>query len=123
MRAGGAVHLLERRAAHFDPIRVVHEVAIIDGPIGHLREPLVHFNYTTLGEDQPFEWNIVPLNIYLYGVENSYYRPLVGTEPIKHALEERYREKYLGDYCASQSCQSSAPSTLSLRCSPTPLNA
>ncbi len=64
-------------------------------------------NYTTLGEDQPFEWNIVPLNIYLYGVENSYYRPLVGTEPIKHALEERYREKYLGDYCASQSCQTS----------------
>jgi len=27
-------------------------------------------NYTTLGEDQPFEWNVVPLNIYLYGVED-----------------------------------------------------
>jgi hypothetical protein len=64
-------------------------------------------NYTTLGEDQPFEWNIVPLNIYLYGVEDAHYRPLVGTEPIKNALEERYREKYLGDYCGSKSCQTS----------------
>jgi hypothetical protein len=27
-------------------------------------------NYTTLGEDQPYEWNIVPLSVYLYGVEN-----------------------------------------------------
>src|SRR4029077_17082372 len=52
-------------------------------------------NYTTLGEDQPFEWNVVPLNVYLYGVENAHYRPLVGSEPIKRALEERYREKYL----------------------------
>src|SRR5258708_3215243 len=25
-------------------------------------------NYTTLGEDQPFEWNIVPLSIYLYEI-------------------------------------------------------
>ena len=27
-------------------------------------------NYTTLGEDQPYEWNVVPLSIYLYGVED-----------------------------------------------------
>ena len=64
-------------------------------------------NYTTLGEDQPFEWNVVPLNIYLYGVENSHDRPIVGSQQIKHVLEERYRENYLGDYCASESCQTS----------------
>ncbi len=64
-------------------------------------------NYTTLGEDQPFEWNIVPLNIYLYGVENSHYRPMVGSQKIKRVLEERYRENYLADYCASESCQTS----------------
>jgi len=64
-------------------------------------------NYTTLGEDQPFEWNIVPLNVYLYGVENAHFRPMVGSQQIKHVLEERYREKYLGDYCASESCQTS----------------
>src|SRR5262245_57415530 len=26
-------------------------------------------NYVNIGEDRPYEWNIVPLNIYLYGVE------------------------------------------------------
>jgi hypothetical protein len=64
-------------------------------------------NYTTLGEDQPFEWNVVPLNVYLYGVENAHYRPLVGSQQIKHVLEERYRENYLGNYCASESCKTS----------------
>jgi glycosyltransferase involved in cell wall biosynthesis len=44
------LRLLERRAAHFDPLRPVHELALVDGPLGHLREPLVHFNYRSLGE-------------------------------------------------------------------------
>jgi glycosyltransferase involved in cell wall biosynthesis len=44
------LRLLERLAAHFDPRRPVHEVAIVDGPAGHLREPLVHFNYASFGE-------------------------------------------------------------------------
>jgi hypothetical protein len=64
-------------------------------------------NYTTLGEDQPFEWNIVSLNIYLYGVENAHYRPLVGSQSIKHVLEERYRERHLVDLCDSESCRTS----------------
>src|SRR5262249_16596564 len=33
-------------------------------------------NYVNIGEDQPYEWNIVPLNIYLYGVEDPRNRPL-----------------------------------------------
>ncbi|HKV23551.1 MAG TPA: hypothetical protein VJN93_03075 [Candidatus Acidoferrum sp.] len=64
-------------------------------------------NYTTLGEDQPYEWNIVPLSIYLYGVEDPRNRPLLGTEKIKRLLEERYRENYLGPYCASSECRTS----------------
>jgi glycosyltransferase involved in cell wall biosynthesis len=44
------LRLLERRAAHFDPLRPVHELALVDGPVGHLRAPLVHFNYASLGE-------------------------------------------------------------------------
>jgi hypothetical protein len=64
-------------------------------------------NYTTLGEDQPFEWNIVPLSMYLYGVEDPRDRPLFGSFKIKHVLEERYRAKYLSDYCQSQSCVTS----------------
>ena len=64
-------------------------------------------NYTTLGEDQPYEWNIVPLSIYLYGVEDPHNRPLVGSKEIKGALEERYREKYLATFCTSKRCLTS----------------
>jgi hypothetical protein len=62
-------------------------------------------NYTTLGEDQPYEWNIVPLSIYLYGVEDPSNRPLVSSREIKAALEERYREKYLSTICTSARCR------------------
>ena len=44
------LRLLQRSAAHFDPVRVVHEEAVVDGPVGHLHEPLVHLNYRSLGE-------------------------------------------------------------------------
>jgi glycosyltransferase involved in cell wall biosynthesis len=44
------LRLLERQSVHFDPLRVVHEVALVDGPVGYLNEPLVHFNYRGLGE-------------------------------------------------------------------------
>src|SRR5579864_2891537 len=64
-------------------------------------------NYTTLGEDQPFEWNIVPLSIYLYGVEDPQNRPLFGSQKIKHALEERYRTSFLPGYCVSAPCRTS----------------
>ncbi len=63
--------------------------------------------YTTLGEDQPFEWNAVPLSVYLYGVEDPRDRPLFGSPRIKRVLEESYRAKYLDGYCATRSCQTS----------------
>ncbi|HXU19629.1 MAG TPA: hypothetical protein VN788_03485 [Verrucomicrobiae bacterium] len=64
-------------------------------------------NYTSLGEDQPFEWNIVPLDVYLYGVANPANRPLFASAKIKNLLEMEYRERTLRDYCASHSCQTS----------------
>jgi hypothetical protein len=63
-------------------------------------------NYTTLGEDQPYEWNIVPLSVYLYGVEDPSDRPLVSSKAIKAALEERYRDKYLTAICTEERCRS-----------------
>src|SRR5271163_2196953 len=63
-------------------------------------------NYTTLGEDQPYEWNIVPLSVYLYGVEDPGDRPLVSSKAIKAALEERYRDKYLAAICTEERCRS-----------------
>src|SRR5438045_3584085 len=44
------LRLVRKGKAHFDPQRPVHEVALIDGLIGHLREPLVHLNYRNLSE-------------------------------------------------------------------------
>lgn len=61
--------------------------------------------YTTLGEDRPYEWNVVPLSIYLYGVDDPHDRPLFGTPRIKRVLEENYRDKYLANFCTTRSCQ------------------
>lgn len=65
-------------------------------------------NYINLGEPQGYEWNIVPLNIYLYGVEDPRFRPLFGSNAIKDLLEERYRAKYLGGYCDGPPCSTSS---------------
>jgi hypothetical protein len=62
-------------------------------------------NYTTLGEDKPFEWNAVPLSVYLYGVEDPQNQPFFATWKIKHVLEERYRERFLSGYCESSTCR------------------
>jgi hypothetical protein len=64
-------------------------------------------NYTTLGEDKPFEWNIVPLNLFLYGVSDPKNRLLFASWPVKHLLEESYREKVLGSYCVTHFCETS----------------
>ena len=67
-------------------------------------------NYINIGEPQNFEWNIVPLNIYLYGVEDPRFRPLFGSYKIKDLLEERYRTKYLAGYCDGPPCSTSSKS-------------
>ncbi len=64
-------------------------------------------NYINIGEDQSYEWNVVPLNIYLYGVEDPRNRPIFGSYKIKHALEERYRDRYLTALCTRDSCRNS----------------
>ena len=70
----------------------------------HGEQGSVISTYTNLGEDQPYEWNVVPLSVYLYGVGDPLDRPLFGTPRIKRVLEENYRDKYLTDLC-TLSCQ------------------
>ena len=65
-------------------------------------------NYINIGEPQGFEWNVVPLNIYLYGVEDPRFRLLFGSYAIKDLLEERYRTKYLQGYCDGPPCSTSS---------------
>jgi hypothetical protein len=64
-------------------------------------------NYINIGEDQSFEWNVVPLNVYLYGVEDIQNRPIFGSYKIKHVLEERYRNNYLAPLCTKAPCMNS----------------
>ncbi len=44
------LRLLKRGWAHYDPTQEVHEVVILDGPEGHLTNPLIHYNYDTVGQ-------------------------------------------------------------------------
>ena len=71
---------------------------------GPHEEGSVLSNYTTLGENQPFQWNIAPLSVYLYGVTDPQDRPLFASQKIKSLLEENYRDKALRDYCDGPPC-------------------
>jgi len=42
------LRLLKRGHARYDPTREVHELVILDGPEGHLQNPLTHYNYATV---------------------------------------------------------------------------
>jgi glycosyltransferase involved in cell wall biosynthesis len=44
------LRLLRRGRARYDEDRPVHELVVLDGPAGRLAEPLIHYNYATLGE-------------------------------------------------------------------------
>lgn len=64
-------------------------------------------NYTNIGEDQRYEWNIAPLDVYLYGVHDPRQRPLFNSPKLKALLEQRYRVQDLSDYCTTKSCVTS----------------
>jgi hypothetical protein len=61
-------------------------------------------SYSNFGQDENFEWNIVPLSVYLYGVEDFEDRPLFGSAKIKNLMEENYRTTSLIPYCVAPAC-------------------
>ena len=65
-------------------------------------------NYVNYQEDQPYEWNVVPVSLYLYGVEDPAEKPLLATPELRSLLQEQYREKYLRQLCAGPPCTTSA---------------
>jgi len=56
-------------------------------------------NYRDFGEDKLYEWNAIPLSIYLYGVEDESERSFYATPTVRWIMQERYREKYLNGIC------------------------
>jgi hypothetical protein len=61
-------------------------------------------NYTDYKEDKPYEWNAVPLPIYLYGAEDLRDRPLFGSPELRSAFQQQYRLKYLKTLCTTKTC-------------------
>ena len=60
--------------------------------------------YSNFDEDQRFQWNIVPLSVFLYGVEDVRKRPLFASPQVKRLLEEQYRQNFLSAYCSGPPC-------------------
>ena len=61
-------------------------------------------NYEDYKEDHPYEWNVVPLSVYLYGVDDLGDRPLFGSPELRSVLQESYRDKYLQQLCTTSRC-------------------
>jgi hypothetical protein len=80
-----------------------------DGPV-HLRlcaageQGSVLSNYINFNEDKPYEWNVVPLSVFLYGVDDPANRPLVASPEIRAALQEHFRVTHLGSICPEGPC-------------------
>ncbi len=61
-------------------------------------------NYEDFKEDEKYQWNAVPLSVYLYGVDNPAQRPLFGSPELRAALQEQYRHEYLQSICTTERC-------------------
>jgi len=61
---------------------------------------IVLTNYRTFGENRPYEWNAVPFNVYMFGVEEESARPLYASPTVRWMMQERYRDNYLRNICA-----------------------
>lgn len=61
-------------------------------------------NYTNFGENRNYEWNIAPLNYFLYGVDSQDKAPLYGNAAMARVLQDAYREKYLQSVCPETPC-------------------
>lgn len=61
-------------------------------------------SYSTFGEDAPYQWNIVSLNIFLYGVGDEKQRPLYAWPALRRQLQQRFQKKYLSEICTHPPC-------------------
>lgn len=61
-------------------------------------------NYINFGEDKPYEWNVIPLSVFLYGVEDAKDRPLYASPELRAALQENFRRQRLGELCPAGPC-------------------
>jgi glycosyltransferase involved in cell wall biosynthesis len=96
------LRLLKRGAAHLDPRRPVHELALLDGPAGHLRQALVHESYRSLGEfvDKQERYCQLDAERWLMTFGRPRWRAVIG-QPLRefwrrYVQLRGYREGWLG---------------------------
>ncbi|MEO8726905.1 MAG: hypothetical protein ABI383_12390 [Acidobacteriaceae bacterium] len=65
-------------------------------------------NYEDFGERAAYDWNVVPLSVFLYGVEDARQRPLIATLEMLKALRERQRVTRLRGVCGETGCPDTA---------------
>jgi len=61
-------------------------------------------NYKNFGEDVRVEWNIVSLNVLLYGVEDEKDRPLYASQHLRWELQDAFWRRTLVEVCAGPPC-------------------
>ncbi len=61
-------------------------------------------NYADFEENQKYEWNIVPVSVFLYGVKNPADRPLYASLDLRKMLQDEYRVAAMQEVCASKQC-------------------
>lgn len=69
------LRLLRRGRARYPPNQMVHEVAEVDGPTGHLRHPLIHLNYDSWPEFLAKQWRYAALEARRRRAEGWRLRP------------------------------------------------
>jgi hypothetical protein len=60
--------------------------------------------YDDLGEAEPYEWNVISLSAFLYGVDDSEHAPLIAIANLRHTLQEHQRETRLAAVCGEGQC-------------------
>jgi (heptosyl)LPS beta-1,4-glucosyltransferase len=77
--------LLRVGSAHYDRSRQVHEVVLLDGPLGTLKEPFIHYNYKDLSQFRAKQNKYVQYDaqmLYEQGVKPKFYTYF--TQPLRH---------------------------------------
>ncbi|MFL5735654.1 MAG: glycosyltransferase family 2 protein [Chloroflexia bacterium] len=69
------IRLLRRAGARYDEAREVHELPMVDGEIGTLRQPLIHYNYATWRQFFSKQWRYAPYEARALYAAGSRARP------------------------------------------------
>lgn len=74
------MRLTQKGRADYDENRQVHEVVLLEGAAGHLKTPLIHYNYQTVSqfiEKQRKYTDMAVLDLYKDGVRAKVWSPLL----------------------------------------------